>query len=129
MNRELQTLDAAKSAFFSNASHELRTPLTLISAPLEDILNALSNDPKMKERISLALRNVSRLARLVDSLMDYARLEGGKLHGHFRPVRLGAFIADLASLFRSTIEENHVEVRALWIIVASWADDGDADRV
>lgn len=70
---QLAQLDAAKTAFFSNASHELRTPLTLIAGPLAEALSR-SEDRLVKDRLSLASRNVARLSRLVDSLMDFSRV-------------------------------------------------------
>ncbi|KZT38755.1 hypothetical protein SISSUDRAFT_1046495 [Sistotremastrum suecicum HHB10207 ss-3] len=108
-NKELQSLDAAKSAFFSNASHELRTPLTLIAAPLQDILEMTTVDGAAKTKLKMMQRNVARLGRLVDSLLDFSRIEAGKLVGRFRPVRIGEFTEDLASLFRGTIEKNNLE--------------------
>jgi len=73
MFRQLAQLDAAKSSFFSSTSHELRTPLTLISGPVNDLL-AKAQDPKSKELLTLASRNVTRLTRLVDSLMQVCGL-------------------------------------------------------
>ena len=58
----------------------------------------------------MALRNVSRLSRLVDSLMDFSKLEGGNLQGRFKPVHLGPFTIDLANMFRNTIEKSHIQV-------------------
>lgn len=105
---QLAQLDAAKTSFFSSVSHELRTPLTLIMGPLHNALTT-TRDPKVKDMLNMASRNVSRLSRLVDSLMDFTRIEAGKLLGNFKPVQLGAFTADLAALFRSTIEKSHIE--------------------
>ncbi|KAF8521410.1 hypothetical protein BU17DRAFT_87965 [Hysterangium stoloniferum] len=105
---QLAQLDAAKTSFFSNVSHELRTPLTLIMGPIQDALSTVQ-EPKIKETLKLASRNVSRLSRLVDSLMDFTRIEAGKLLGNFKPVQLGAFTADLSALFRTTIEKSHIE--------------------
>jgi GAF domain-containing protein len=69
---QLARLDAAKTAFFSNASHELRTPLTLIDGPLNEAL-AMVDDGHVKEQLALAARNTARLSRLVDSLLDFSR--------------------------------------------------------
>lgn len=74
---QLAQLDAAKTAFFSNASHELRTPLTLIDGPLNEAL-AMVNDRPLKEQLALAARNTARLGRLVDSLMDFSRVRRPK---------------------------------------------------
>lgn len=79
---QLAQLDAAKTAFFSNASHELRTPLTLIGGPLNEAL-AVAEDKRMKDRLSLASRNVARLSRLVDSLMDFSRVRFRDLWPHY----------------------------------------------
>lgn len=70
---QLAQLDSAKTAFFSNASHELRTPLTLIGGPLNEALESVT-DRRIRDRLSLASRNVARLSRLVDSLMDFSRV-------------------------------------------------------
>ncbi|CAE6437936.1 unnamed protein product [Rhizoctonia solani] len=105
---QLAQLDAAKTHFFSNASHELRTPLTLISGPINDAYNE-ATCPRAQERLKLVMRNVNRLRRLVDTLMDFSRVEAGRLEGHFRPVQLGQVTADLAALFRSTIEKSGIQ--------------------
>ncbi|KAF8324461.1 uncharacterized protein EI90DRAFT_3129926 [Cantharellus anzutake] len=107
---QLAQLDAAKTAFFSNASHELRTPLTLITAPLQDAIRSVDNR-KVKDHLQLAARNAARLSRLVDSLMDFSKIEGGKLLGRYSPVMLASFTSDLAALFRSTIEKSNIEYR------------------
>ncbi|CAE6473009.1 unnamed protein product [Rhizoctonia solani] len=105
---QLAQLDAAKTHFFSNASHELRTPLTLISGPISDVINE-TTCPRSQERLRLVMRNVNRLRRLVDTLMDFSRVEAGRLEGHFRPVQLGQVTADLAAMFRSTLEKSGIE--------------------
>ncbi|KAF8312814.1 hypothetical protein DL93DRAFT_2168193 [Clavulina sp. PMI_390] len=124
---QLAQLDAAKTAFFGNASHELRTPLTLIDGPLHEAVAMLKERDGggegggtagivariggVRERLTLASRNSARLSRLIDSLMDFSKIEGGKLVGRFGPVMLAPFTADLASLFRSTIEKNGIEFK------------------
>ncbi|MGH2943937.1 MAG: sensor histidine kinase, partial [Solirubrobacteraceae bacterium] len=98
----LAEIDRAKTAFFSNVSHELRTPLTLILGPLEDELaGADALDPLRRERIEAAHRNALRLLRLVNSLLDFSRIESGRIRATYEPTDLAAFTADLASLFRS----------------------------
>ncbi|KAL5511938.1 hypothetical protein ACEPAH_5157 [Sanghuangporus vaninii] len=104
----LAELDSAKTAFFSNASHELRTPLQLIQGPLQDAIASLP-DSRARDGLKMAARNVTRLSRLVDSLMDFSKLAANRLEGRFRPVQLGEVTADLASLFRSVIERTGIE--------------------
>jgi signal transduction histidine kinase len=99
----LAELDRAKTAFFSNVSHELRTPLTLILGPLQDLRSG-SAPPEVREQASLMHRNASRLLRLVNTLLDFSRIEAGRAQAVFEPVDLALLTQDLASVFRSTIE-------------------------
>ena len=103
----LAELDRAKTTFFSNVSHEFRTPLTLMLAPIEDALSddsghALSD--VQKERIELAHRNSLRLLKLVNSLLDFSRIEAGRVEASYEPTDLARLTLALASNFRSATE-------------------------
>jgi PAS domain S-box-containing protein len=102
----LAELDRAKTMFFSNVSHEFRTPLTLMLGPLEDVLAKPGADSLADNRslIQVAHRNGVRLLKLVNTLLDFSRIEAGRMQANFEPVDLAAFTAELASSFRSTIE-------------------------
>ena len=100
----LAEIDRAKTAFFSNVSHEFRTPLTLMLGPLEDAL-AAADAPEQRERLDMAHRNALRLLRLVNSLLDFSRIEAGRVEATFRPTDLAALTADLASSFRSATDK------------------------
>ena len=100
----LAEIDRAKTAFFSNVSHEFRTPLTLMLGPLEDTLAEDELSPKAHERLEVAHRNSLRLLKLVNTLLDFSRIEAGRIQAVYEPVDLAALTADLASVFRSAIE-------------------------
>ena len=100
----LAELDRAKTTFFSNISHEFRTPLTLMLGPLQDALTDETTAPLMRQRLELAHRNSLRLLKLVNSLLDFSRIEAGRVQASFEPTDLSAFTRDLASNFRSAIE-------------------------
>ncbi len=100
----LAEIDRAKTAFFSNVSHEFRTPLTLMLGPLEDTLADDQLTPSLRERITVAYRNSQRLLKLVNTLLDFSRLEAGRIEAVYEPVDLTSFTAELASVFRSAIE-------------------------
>jgi signal transduction histidine kinase/ligand-binding sensor domain-containing protein/DNA-binding response OmpR family regulator len=68
-----------KMTFFTNISHELRTPLTLISAPLERLLAQKSLDNASHQLLSTISRNVQRLLRLMNQLLDFRKMESGML--------------------------------------------------
>ena len=102
----LAELDRAKTAFFSNVSHEFRTPLTLSLAPVEDALSDVENPlpEAQRERLEIVQRNNLRLLKLVNTLLDFSRIEAGRVHAVFEPVDLAAHTAELAAVFRSLIE-------------------------
>ncbi|WP_276374634.1 ATP-binding protein [Chryseolinea sp. H1M3-3] len=102
----LAEIDRAKTAFFSNISHEFRTPLTLMLGPLEELLRYHQNlDNNQVENIGAAHRNAMRLLRLVNTLLDFSRIESGRVEASFRLVDLRTFIEDIMSNFRSIIEK------------------------
>ncbi|MFU0507638.1 ATP-binding protein [Pseudaminobacter sp. NGMCC 1.201702] len=101
----LAELDRAKTAFFSNVSHEFRTPLTLILGPLEELLAGNASVEEMKKQAELAHRNGTRLLRLVNSLLDFSRIEAGRVRATYQPTDLEQFSTEIASSFRSAIEK------------------------
>ncbi|RKG82078.1 response regulator [Corallococcus sp. CA049B] len=100
---ELAALDRAKTAFFSNISHELRTPLTLLLGPTEDAL-ASPERTLQGDSLETVHRNAVRLRKLVNTLLDFARIEAGRVRAAYEPTDLAALTAGLASAFRSAIE-------------------------
>lgn len=79
---KLREIDEAKSRFFANISHEFRTPLTLTIGPLEDVLAGAhgSTTAEVEQQLELSLRNSRRLLRLVNQLLDVARIESGEMN-------------------------------------------------
>src|SRR5262249_45637863 len=102
----LAELDRAKTAFFSNVSHEFRRPLTLLARPLEHLLPRSHTDlpPAAAHQLEVVNRNGRRLLRLVNTLLDFSRIEAGRGRATYTPTDLAAFTAELASVFRSAIE-------------------------
>jgi len=103
----LAEIDRAKTIFFSNISHEFRTPLALMLGPLEDALNDRSTTVLgeiQRDRVEVAHRNALRLLRLVNSLLDFSRIEAGRTRASFGPTDLSAFTAALVSSFRSAMD-------------------------
>lgn len=98
----LAELDRAKTAFFSNISHELRTPLTLILGPIEDAI--VSQSPPSAEALEMLHRNALRLLKMVNGLLDFVRIEAGRLQASFEPTDLSLLTSQLASVFRSAAE-------------------------
>ena len=101
--QELAELDRAKTTFFSNVSHELRTPLTLILGPIEDAITAQSSPSP--ENLEMLHRNALRLLKLVNGLLDFVRIEAGRLRATYEATDLCLLTAQLASVFRSAVEK------------------------
>jgi PAS domain S-box-containing protein len=101
----LLELDRAKTQFFTNVSHEFRTPLTLLLGPTEDALGDSAHpvDDVQRERLELVRRNGERLLRLVNTLLDFSRLEAGAGDGRFEPVDLARYTAELAESFSGAV--------------------------
>ena len=102
----LMEIDRAKTVFFNNVSHEFRTPLTLMLGPLEEMLHNAGSLPKhIQDNITSTYRNSQRLLKLVNSLLEFSRIEAGRVQASYQPVDLCALTTDLASGFRSIIEK------------------------
>ena len=104
--RKLAELDQAKTVFFSNISHEFRTPLTLIMGPLEELRAAApgATDTAARENLDVMHRNALRLGKLVNTLLDFARIEAGRTEASYEPVELAAETAGVAASFRVAAE-------------------------
>ncbi|MBH8565996.1 response regulator [Nostoc sp. CENA67] len=102
----LAEIDRAKTVFFSNVSHEFRTPLTLMLGPLEETLINCANvlPPHEREQLEMVQRNGLRLLKLVNTLLDFSRIEAGRVQASYEPTDLATFTAELASVFRSAVE-------------------------
>ncbi len=122
----LAELDRAKTAFFSNVSHEFRTPLTLLLGPVEDGLADAEHPlpPVQRERQELVHRGALRLLKLVNTLLDFSRVEAGRVQASYVPTDLARLTADLASTFRSVIENAglRLNVECAPLPEAVWVD-------
>ena len=107
----LAEIDRTKTTFFSNISHEFRTPLTLLLGPIEDALNDPSINEENRYRMDVAFRNAIRMQKLVNTLLEFSRIEAGRLEGQFSPVDLCQITKDLTSSFRSAVEKAGMELQ------------------
>ncbi|NBE81953.1 SpoIIE family protein phosphatase [Micromonospora rubida] len=101
---ELAALDRAKTNFFANISHEFRTPLTLVLGPLEDLLADSALPTPYVDQLTMMHRNSLRLLKLVNTVLDFSRLESGRLAARYEPTDLADYTSRLASTFRSAAE-------------------------
>ncbi|MDX1546782.1 MAG: response regulator [Rhodothermales bacterium] len=102
-------LDALKARFFADLSHEFRTPLTLILGPLQDALH----DGTALDRADLEAmhRHARRLARLIDQLLDLAKIEAGRMTLRAARHDADAFLDDLVLSFAPAAERRRITLR------------------
>jgi signal transduction histidine kinase len=101
---ELARLDQAKTAFFSNVSHEFRTPLTLILGLLEEVQGDTHLPKADLDSLDIAYRNALRLLKLVNTLLDFSRMEAHRMQTSYHPVDLAQLTRELASNFQSAMD-------------------------
>jgi PAS domain S-box-containing protein len=94
MHRELRAANAAKTLFLANVSHEVRTPLTMVIGATEMLLET-DLDPSQGQLTDMVNRNSQRLLRLVNDILDFSRLEAGKISLLLAPFRLAEVVEEL----------------------------------
>ncbi|MDH5541191.1 MAG: ATP-binding protein, partial [Rhizobacter sp.] len=110
-NERLESLDRMKDDFMSSVTHELRTPLTSIRALAE----LMVDDPQMPEAqrqqfLGIVVAETERLSRLVNQVLDLAKIESGHADWHNDDVDLVALIKQAAQTMRETLHERGAEL-------------------
>ena len=126
----LARLDQAKTDFFANISHELRTPLTLLLAPAEDAL-ASEEEPlptHQHQRLATIVRNGQRMLQLVNTLLDFSRLESGRATSSFRRTDVCELTGELSAMFHTAAERAGLQLEVAcdgpvwaWVDQDQWA--------
>jgi signal transduction histidine kinase len=128
----IAALDKAKTLFFSNISHEFRTPITLILGPLEELLDKTAVEwGTARPSVATAHRNALRLLKLVNTLLDFSRIESGRTEARFVSTDIAAYTRNLADNFRSAIERAGLrfEVLTAPAIPPVWLDEGMWEKI
>ena len=127
----LTQIDRAKTAFFSNISHEFRTPLTLILGPVEEIAANVQLPAAIRDQAGLAHRNSLRLLKLVNSLLDFSRIEAGSMTAHYEAIDLAALTAEMAEFFRTAMEHANISyvVECERLTQQAFVDPGQWEKI
>lgn len=102
----LTELDELKTQFFANVSHELRTPLTLILGPVDEMLRDSQIPDEDRRRLGTVQRNAELLLRHVNDLLDFAKLEAGRMEVHYARVDLATLVRRTGANFESVAMSN-----------------------
>jgi signal transduction histidine kinase/DNA-binding response OmpR family regulator/ABC-type xylose transport system substrate-binding protein len=111
MSAKAQAATEAKLNFFTNMSHEFRTPLTLILSPLEDLLNNHKIKPVAERNLNLIHKNVYRLLRLINQLIDYRKIEHDKMLLSVSENNIVAFLKDIMESFEHSAKKKNIDIR------------------
>jgi signal transduction histidine kinase len=111
-NKKLREAEKVKSEFFANVSHELRTPLSLILSPLESILSGKHGEiPSGQQKFLNTIHNNSlRLLQLVNGLLDFSKVEAGKMNVHREPTDIAILIRTILNDFESMMGGKKIDL-------------------
>ncbi len=126
-----QRINRMNMSFFANISHEFRTPLTMISGPVTQLQEADEMTLENKRLLNIIQRNIRRMLRLVNQLLDFNKLENDTLKLQVRPVDVVIQLRNLSDIFRVTADEKGVvfRVNGLEDSLTVWADDDKVDKI
>lgn len=113
MSAKAQAANEAKVSFFTNISHEFRTPLTLILAPLEEMQNDAKLSQRWSRNLGLVHKNVIRLLRLVNQLMDFRKIEVEKMRLRASENDLISFTNEILQSYQSIAQKRNIDLRLL----------------
>ena len=129
--QRMHELDMMKFKLFTNISHEIRTPLSLITSPLEHLLKSAKVNEETKDHLKIMQRNTKRLLSLVNQLMEYRKLEAGKLKLELTKGDLVKFIKDIINSFSEIAEERNIKLELKTVVneIFIWFDPDKLEMV
>lgn len=110
LNDEVMELTNSRLTFFTNISHELRTPLTLIADPVEMLLEDQSIKGKARDLLKMVQRNALALQQLVGSILDFRKIQNGKMDLQLYRFDIAKAITLWTSDFQLTAERKHIKL-------------------
>lgn len=108
LSRELEEATHAKLVFFTNVSHDFRTPLTLIADPVNQLLADKSLGERPHQLLELMKKNVNILLRLVNQILDFRKVENGRMELHLEPFELLSSFRGWNDSFRMALLKKHI---------------------
>jgi signal transduction histidine kinase len=125
-NEELKELDNLKSEFVSTVSHELRTPLTIIKGAIGQVLDGIYGDikPEQRDKLAMALKGTNLLQRIIDDLLDIAKLEAKKVRLNKNLFDMNDMVLEVQNSFLALAAKKGLSIRTSFskTQIAIWAD-------
>ena len=110
LNSKIDELKEAKLDYFTKFTHELRTPLTLILAPLEDAVKSQRLHFTLKNNLELCLSNAKNLEQIIDQIMDFRKIESGKMKLKLSRYNIGIFIHSIVNNFNNNLKNKNISL-------------------
>jgi len=110
MSEELARNEKIKNEFISSVSHELRTPLTAINGWTETVENSLDDPETAKIGLGIIKNETARLSQMVEELLDFSRLESGKLKLHMEIFDIRGEVYDAVFTYHELLSRQHLTV-------------------
>lgn len=131
LGKKAQEATEAKINFFTNISHEFRTPLTLIITPLEELLGNSKISISSKQYLTLIQKNVMRLFKLINQLIDFRKVELFKMKLQASENDLVAFTNDIVETFKTMAKKKHIDLQMFTKErnIPLWFDTSMLDKV
>ncbi len=126
-----QRINQMNMSFFANISHEFRTPLTMISGPVTQLQESEDMSTENKRLLNIVQRNIRRMLRLVNQLLDFNKLENDTLKLQVKPIDVVAQLKNLTDIFKVSADEKGVTFRIYGLedSLTAWADDDKLDKI
>jgi signal transduction histidine kinase/DNA-binding response OmpR family regulator/ligand-binding sensor domain-containing protein len=127
-NKHIHELDQLKLRLFTDISHELKTPLTLISLPLQKLIDKAQKRNEPESNLELIYNNVQRLNNLVNQVVDFRRLEAGKIQLEISPGDVILQLRNISNYYSPLAHEKNIRFEFSCNIQEFWAKY-DADKL
>ena len=100
----------AKLQFFTNISHELRTPLTLIADPVNYIIHDDNLNSQQRSMLQIVQRNVLVLTQLVSEILDFRKVQNGKMELRLSDFNLTESMKQWIKLFSASAQKKNIAI-------------------
>lgn len=110
LNRQIAEATRSKLAFYTNVSHDLRTPLTLISEPVNQLVAAESLTPREHSLALLIQKNSRILLRLINQILDFRKLENGRLSLNLAEIDFTVAVKEWMESFREAARAHDIRL-------------------
>ena len=115
-SKELHKIDMMKFQFFTNISHEIRTPISLILSPLSRIMNSNPSKEQIEKDLDVVYKNATRLGKLVDQLLDFRKIEAGKLKLNLAKGDIVSYLKKVIYLFKELSDEKKINLEFFSVV-------------